>query len=269
LLPAPTPARWTAIPSHEGIVAPLNDEVEEKKMKKLALSVIVLVALALLVIACGGAAPTPTPPAAADILKAASTAMDGVDSVHIDMTMQMTMTTQGMTLQIPLTLVGDMKNPDRFKGTMKMEMMGQSVVADMIVISPTTYISESTTGAWQTTTAEEAGLPVDPSSISGINPDDIEGLALVGEETVDGRPAYHLTGTVKTAPLGLQESLGAGGDVNLKADYWIDKENSYMLKSTVGGDIAITGEMEATINMSMLMVFSNYNEPVTIEPPQL
>ena len=236
-------------------------------MKKLALSVIVLVALALLVIACGGAAPTPTPLAPADILKAASTAMEDVDSVHIDMTMQMTMTTQGMTLQIPLTLAGDMQNPDRFKGTMTMEMMGQSVVADMIVISPTTYISESTTGTWQTTTAEEAGLPLDPNSISGVNPEDIEGLALVGEETVDGRLAYHLTGTVKAAPLGLQESLGAGGDVNLKADYWVDKENSRMLKTTVSGDIAITGEMEATINLSMVMLFSNFNAPVTIEAP--
>jgi hypothetical protein len=241
-------------------------------MKKLILPATVLVAIALLVIACGGptATPvptaTPTPPPVEEILKGAATAMEEVDSVHIDMTMQMTMTTQGMTLQIPLTLVGDMQNPDRFKGTMAMDMMGQSVRADMVVISPTTYISESTTGSWQTTTAEEAGLPINPSSISGINPDDIEGLTMVGEETIDGRAAYHLTGTVKAAPLGLQESLGAG-NVNLKADYWIDKENSYMLKSVVGGDIAMTGEIEATINMSMVMLFSNYNAPVTIEAP--
>ena len=242
-------------------------------MKKLALPLVVLVAITLLVIACGGptATPvptaTPTPPPAVEILKAASVAMEEVDSVHIDMTMQMTMTTQGMTLQIPMTLVGDMQNPDRFKGTLAMEMMNQSIRADMVVISPTTYISESTTGEWQTTTAEEAGIPVNPSSISGVNPDDVEGLALVGEETIDGRPAYHLTGTVKAAPLGLQESLGASGDVNLKADYWIDKENSYMLKSTVSGDIAITGEVEANVNLSMLMLFTNYNAPVTIEAP--
>lgn len=238
-------------------------------MKKFILPVIVLVALALFVVACGDSEPTatPTPPPAADILQAASTAMEEADSVHIDMTMQMTMTTQGMTLQIPLTLKGDMQNPDRFKGRMTMDMMGQSVIADMVVISPTTYISESTTGEWQTTTAEEAGLPVDTNSISGVKPEDVENLTLVGEETVDGRPAYHLTGVVKAAPLGLSESLGAGGDVNLKADYWIDKENSYMLKSTVSGDIAITGDMEANVNLVMLMLFSNFNAPVTIEAP--
>ena len=55
--------------------------------------------------------------------------------------------------------------------------------------------------------------------------------------------------------------------LNLKADYWIDKENSYMLKSTVSGDIAITGEMEATINLSMVMLFTDFNKPVTIEAP--
>jgi hypothetical protein len=236
-------------------------------MKKFALPVIGLVALALLVLACGGPAPTPTPQPPADILNAATAAMDKVDSVHIDMTLQMTMTAQGMTLNIPMTLAGDAQNPDRFKGTLTMEMMGQSIKADMIVISPTTYISESTTGEWQTTTAEEAGFPLDPSSISGVNPEDIEGLAFVGEETVAGRAAYHLTGTVKTAPLGLQESLGAGGDVNLKADYWIDKENSQILKSTVSGDFEITGDTAATVNLSMVMLFSDYNKPVTIEAP--
>jgi hypothetical protein len=242
-------------------------KTEEKKMKRLALPVIVLIALALFVIACGGPAATPTPPPAADILNAATVAMDKVDSVHIDMTMQMTMTAQGMTLNIPMTLKGDMQNPDRFKGTLTMDMMGQSVKADMVVISPTTYISESTTAEWQTTTAEEAGIPFDPSEISGVKPEDIEGLAFVGEETVGDRPAYHLTGKVKSAPLGLQESLGAGDDVNLKADYWIDKENSYILKWTVSGDLAITGDIEATINLSMVMLFSNFGAPVTIEAP--
>ncbi len=236
-------------------------------MKKFALPVIVFVALALLVLACGGPEATPTPPPAADILTAATAAMEKVDSAHIDMTMQMTMTAQGMTLNIPITLKGDVQNPDRFKGTMSMDMMGQSVVADMVVISPTTYISESTTGEWQTTTAEEAGIPFDPSNVAGIKPEDIEDLTFVGEEVVDGRAAYHLTGTVKSAPLGLQESLGVGGDANLKADYWIDKENSYMLKSTVSGDIEITGDTAATVNLSMVMIFSDFNVPVTIEAP--
>jgi len=235
-------------------------------MKKLVLPVIVLVALALLVIACG-AAPTPTPPPAADILNAATAAMENLDSAHLDMTMAMTMTAQGMTLNIPITMAGDMQNPDRFKGTLAMEMMGQSIKADMVVISPTTYISESTTGEWQTTTAEEAGIPFDPSNLTGVDSEDVEGLALVGEETVDGRTVYHLTGTVKAAPLGLQESLGAGGDVSLKADYWIDKENNQILKSTVSGVIEITGDMAATVDLSMVILFTDYNKPVTIEAP--
>jgi len=236
-------------------------------MKKLALPLIVLAALALFVIACGGTEPTPTPPPPEEILKAATAAMEEVDSFHIDMTLAMTMTAQGMTLNIPMTLAGDVQNPDRFKGTLSMDMMGQSLVADMVVISPTTYISESTTGEWQTTTAEEAGIPFDPSNLTGVESEDVEGLALVGEETVDGRTVYHLTGTVKAAPLGLQESLGAGGDVSLKADYWIDRENNQILKSTVSGVIEITGDMAATVDLSMVILFTDYNKPVTIEAP--
>jgi hypothetical protein len=241
--------------------------MEEKVMKKLALPVIGLAALALLLLACGGSAATPTPPPPADILKAANTAMEKVDSVHIDMTLQMTMTAQGMTLNIPITLKGDMQNPDRFKGTMAMEAMGESLRADMVVISPTTYISESTTGKWQAMTAEEASLPVDPKGLTAFKPEDIEGLAFVGEEKIGDRPAYHLTGKVTAAPLGLEESLGAGSEVNLTADYWIDKETSYMLKATINGDMVMTGDLEANISMSMLMLFSDFNKPVTIEAP--
>jgi len=239
-------------------------------MKKLALPGIVLVALALFVLACGGPTATPTPPPAADILNAATAAMEKVNSAHLDMTMAMTMTAQGMTLNIPVTLAGDMQNPDRFKGSMTMSMMGQELKIDMVVIGDTTYVTDPTTGEWQTTTAEEAGVPFDPKELTaGVKPEDIEGLALVGEEKVGDRPAYHLTGKVTKAPLGLEESLGTGGDVNLTADYWIDKETNYTLKATVSGDMVITGDMEANINLAMTMLFSAFDVPVTIEAPEV
>ena len=239
-------------------------------MKKLALPIVILVALALFVLACGGPTATPTPPPAADILNAATAAMEKINSAHLDMTMAMTMTAQGMTLNIPMTLAGDMQNPDRFKGALSMSMMGQNINIEMIVIGEDTYVTDPTTGAWQAATAEEAGVPFDPKELTGgVKPEDLEGLALVGEEMVGDRPAYHLTGKVTKAPLGLEESLGAGGDVNLTADYWIDKETSYTLKTTVAGDMTITGEMEAAINMAMTMLFSAFNEPVTIEAPDV
>ncbi|MBN1136183.1 MAG: LppX_LprAFG lipoprotein [Anaerolineae bacterium] len=239
-------------------------------MKKLVLPIIVLVALALFVIACGGPEPTPTPPPPADILNAATAAMEKIDSAHLDMTMAMTMTAQGMTLNIPITMAGDMQNPDRFKGKMSMSMMGQSMNVDMVVIGDTTYVTDPTTGEWQVTTAEEAGVPFDPKELTGgVKPEDIEGLTFVGEEMVGDRPAYHLTGKVTKAPLGLEESLGAGGDVNLTADYWIDKETNYTLKTTVNGDLVITGDMEATINMAMTILFSAFDVPVTIEAPEV
>jgi len=239
-------------------------------MKKLALPIVILVALALFVLACGGPTATPTPPPAADILNAATAAMEKINSAHLDMTMVMTMTAQGMTLNIPVTLVGDMQNPDRFKGSMSMEMMGQSVNVDMIVIGDQTYVTDPSTGAWQATSAEEAGVPFDPKELTGgVKPEDLEGLTFVGEEMVGDRAAYHLTGKVTKAPLGLEESLGAGGDVDLTADYWIDKETSRTLKATVNGDMVITGEMEANITMAMTMLFSAFDVPVTIEAPEV
>jgi len=249
----------------------------EEKMKKLALPVIGLVTLALLVIACGSP-PTPTPPPPLDIFNAATEAAKEVDSVHYDMAAQVAITSEGTAMNMLMTLAGDIQTPDRFKGVMTMDMLGVSVKINMVMISDTIYMTDPTTGKWQTTPVDQAGLAFDPKEMTAFKVEDIEDLAFAGEEKVGDRSAYHLTGKVSSLPsymAGTFESLGVGGDVNLRADYWIDKETNLALKSTVVGDMTMitemadTADMSMTMAMSMTMLFSDYNKPVTIEPPEV
>ena len=239
-------------------------------MKKLVLPAISLVVLALLVIACGGAkaTPTPTPPPAVDILNAATEAMKEVDSLHMEMTAQMTMTMSGMTLAVPMTFKGDVQNPDRVKGTLTMEALDQKVSMEMIVISTTTYMRESPTAEWQVTPTDQSGAPFDPEEMAQLKPEDMKDLTFVGEEEVNGRPAYHVSGKVTSGLLNLEELLGEGGEAAFDADYWIDRETSYLLKALVAGNLVMTGETEATVDMWMTMSFTDYNKPVTIEAPE-
>jgi len=243
-------------------------------MTKLAPPVIGLVALTLLVIACG-APPTPTPPPPLDILNAATEAAKQVDSYHFDIKMQIIMTLTGMTLQVPITFEGDAQPPDRVKGTMTMSMMGQKIETTMILISPTIYTTDPDTGKWQVTTVEEAGLPLQIERMAGFEAKDMEDLTFVGEEKVGDRPAYHVTGRVTSLPFDIGEDLGIGVGVNMRADYWIDKETSLALKGTVTGDMTMaaeataTAEMSATASLSMTILLSDYDKPVTIEAPEV
>jgi len=245
-------------------------KMEERKMKKFVLPVISLVVIALLVIACGEpkGTPTPTPPPAVDILNAATKAMEEVDSLHMVMTVQMTMTMSGTEIVVPMTFEGDVQNPDRAKGTLAMEALGQKLNMEMIVISDTTYIRESPTAEWQVTPTEDSGSPFDPEEMAQLKPEDMKDLAFVAEEEVGGRPAYHVTGKVTSALLNLEGLLGEGSEAAFDADYWVDKENSYLLKARIAGNMVMTGETEATVDMWMTLLFSDYNKPVTIEAPE-
>lgn len=241
-------------------------------------AMVLLLALWLLA-ACGSTAapevatdtpvPSPTPMSAAAILTAAQEASKEADSFHVDMDMVMTMTMPAAGLatpmRIPITLVGDFQPPDRSQATVTMEMQGTSIDVDMVTISNTTYVKDPTTGVWGS--AAQSATPLSPEDLLSFKAEDIVGLTIVGEETIDGMRVYHLAGTT-TMPLELGEPLGeASGTVAV--DYWIEKETNYVRQAALLGEIPVTGEMTATIELSATMFLSDYGKAVTIEAPEV
>jgi ligand-binding sensor domain-containing protein len=194
------------------------------------------------------------------MLEAAFSALE-TDSYHFEMDMEMAVAEGGMTMEIPFTFTGDFQAPDRVQGTMSMSFLGMTIELEFITIGETAYTTNMETGEWEVSTEQVS--PFAPEDFTGIDPADIEDLALVGEETLDGTAVYHLTGTVSAQELG--DAMGeAQGE--LQVGYWIGVEDGRLRQNAVEGELSAEG---GTIDLIATTVYSDYGQSVTIEPPEL
>jgi len=138
----------------------------------------------------------------------------------------------------------------------------------MIVIGETSYLTDPETGEW--TISSDPATSFAPEEFTGLDPDRLEDLVLVGEETLDGVPVYYLKGTAPVEELRLgQLDLDVGVEGELQVEYWIGVEDNLLRKATINGELSVLGEEEATMQLSATALYSGFGEPVVIEPPEL
>jgi len=77
-----------------------------------------------------------------------------------------------------------------------------------------------------------------------------------------------VTGKVASCPVKLT-LIDQYDDIGCSVDYWIDRENNYLLKMSLAGNVVVTGETEGSFDISMTTTFSDYNKPVTTEAPDV
>ncbi|HEY42968.1 MAG TPA: LppX_LprAFG lipoprotein [Anaerolineae bacterium] len=224
---------------------------------------------------CGGAAvdptatptvpPSPTPLSATAILENSIAAMEELESYHFEMVMQMTFDSQGTTMEVPMTFIGDFKMPDRLRGEMTMEMFGSTIETEVIIIGETSYVKDPSSGEWQI--SSESATPFTPEDFIGLDQDDladIENLLLLGEEDLDGVSAYHMTGKLPAEVL--RAVLGeAEGDVKLA--YWIGIEDGWMRQVDIEMKLFEEGGDPEEINATISLKFSEFNKEIIIEAP--
>ncbi len=204
--------------------------------------------------------PSPTPPSPQALLETAFTALDE-DSCHIDMEMQMTATEGGFTMEIPMTFSMDLQPPDRAQATLSMSILGMTAEVDTITIGETIYATNMDTGEWEISPDQIA--PFDPREFTAFDPAEIEDLTVVGEETLDGTPVYHLRGKASAEQLG-DEIAGTEGGLQL--EYWIAVEDSRLRQLMMEGELSEEG---TTIGLTATATYSGYGQAVTIEPPEI
>jgi hypothetical protein len=110
----------------------------------------------LILVGCGGTAveptitptipPSPTPLSPEAILEITATSMDDLESCHFEMVVHMTNFSGGATVESPLFFSGDFKAPDHFQGELIMDMLGQSIEVEVIMIGEVFYITDPTSG---------------------------------------------------------------------------------------------------------------------------
>ena len=193
--------------------------------------------------------------------------MAGVDSFHFEMDMRIGIESEGLSLDVPVTFVGDIQAPDRVQGALSMTPFGIVTIEYQVInIGDTTYQTDPQTGEWEVTTSPAVPF-TDPSDFLASKPSDFLDLVLLGEETLDGVRVYHLSGTMSPEAFG-----GIQGD--LVADIWTGVEDSLVRQIAVKGVVQIEGggllpEGGGNATVDMTVKFSDYGKPVSIEAPQV
>jgi hypothetical protein len=185
-------------------------------------------------------------------------------------------TTSGETKLMDILTIdsveGDVRRPYDFLTTVDASLFMGSITLSAIGLDGNISVQDptSTSGDW-------IDLGGDASTLSMLNPDVLflqavgllHDVKLEGDEDFDGTPAQKVSGTVN-----LGDSLDFGGDAESSAEsvvatdpvdvtVWIDAENHILGAEFVGAVLAVEDP-----NVTRLITFSAFNEPVTIEKPQ-
>jgi cyclophilin family peptidyl-prolyl cis-trans isomerase len=203
----------------------------------------------------------------------AADAMAEVASFHFDMDSSLSIESEGTSFDIPITMQGDYLAPDRSQGSVSLSIVFFTIESQFITIGDTTYVTDPDTGEWSIGQAPDL-LFADPRDFADPdflkNTDDFAELALIGAELLDGVEAYHITGIV----------VDEGSDGEFAIDIWIGVEDNLISQVILSGAFQVdegeadTGDLLGDLGSGDAMfeatlTFSAYDEPVSIEAPEV
>ncbi|RSM47032.1 LppX_LprAFG lipoprotein [Amycolatopsis balhimycina DSM 5908] len=196
-------------------------------------------------------------PDAGALLKDSATAAGGITSTHF--TLKVNGTVPGLSVH---SLDGDLTkaNGGGAKGTGTLELMGQVVDAQFVLVNGSLYI-KGPTGGFQRIPAVLSSSIYDPSAI--LDPQrgipkvlsSVQGPKTAGKEDVDGTPTYRVTGTV---PKDALAALVPGVSSDANATFWLRQD---------GGHLPVKASLGYQGGASVDVTLSDVDKPVTVTAP--
>jgi lipoprotein LprG len=196
-------------------------------------------------------------PDAGALLKDSAQAASGVTSTHF--TLKVNGTVPGLSVH---SLDGDLTkaNGGGAKGTGTLELMGQVVDAQFVLVNGSLYI-KGPTGGFQQIPATLSSSIYDPSAI--LDPQRgipkvlsaVQGPKTDGKEDVDGTPTYRVTGTV---PKDALAALVPGASSDANATLWLRQD---------GGHLPVKASLGYPGGASVDVTLSDVDKPVTVTAP--
>jgi hypothetical protein len=161
---------------------------------------------------------------------------------------------------------GDLARPESAKATATIQGGFIPFDVEIVTIGDDAWVTNFITGDWE---AAPAGFDFNPAllfseteGLSAVLLNDLREAELLGIENIDGRRARHITGLVSEDDI---EDLVAGallGD-DIRVDVWMDEETDEVLR------LRITEPETEDDPTAWIMNFSDHNEPVEIEAPDI
>ncbi len=205
-------------------------------------------------------------PDADELLRDSAAAMAAVESFHFNVSGDLTASSQGAEIQVPISYIGDVETPDRTQGNLSLSVIVFVLEMDIITIGDVNYTSNQQAGEWEVS-SDSVGIP-NPADFARGGTPAVSEATYLGVEQRDSEDLYHLTGVAHLALVS-----GAGDDA--PADIWIGVDDLLIrevaLEAPVDldalgfalGSVGLGGDGSAAISIKL----SDYGKPVKIEAP--
>lgn len=203
-----------------------------------------------------------------EIIEKAIAAQSELKSVELRMENEMELKSPVETRSATISYKGSFERPDKWS----LVIQANGVKSEVIVIGEDTYIKTPGSTTWEKRKADVLGG--DSSSDDIINLDYLDAASDI--RLVDQKGGkYHLEFNLDVAAnaalfnvAGVTEfdrSLVKGKKAQM--EMWIQKETYYVEEARLSFSRSPSGEESGGIRVKMEMRFSDFNEPVSIEPP--
>ncbi|MEJ2737166.1 MAG: LppX_LprAFG lipoprotein [Anaerolineae bacterium] len=205
------------------------------------------------------------PPSSADaILQRMLDTMKGIDTWRVEAEGEMTAQLRDLNLEVPVSYAGQFQAPDRLEGTVAMKFIGVTLKKDMVLLGSTMEVVTQESGEGEATVAPAGMFSL--LDFVGFEPAAIRDLALTGEETLDGKPAYHLRGNLLAEPMEVaQEGTELQLEGEVQFEVWIGVDDNLPHLGTVQGSLTASGSVPGTLTVASTATFSEFGQPVTSE----
>jgi outer membrane lipoprotein-sorting protein len=224
-----------------------------------------LAAVALLAITFLTGCGTPAAGTPSQIMKKAIAAQGRLKSVRIDLNTDMEIAAPGDNRSNSISYKGSYEKPDRWKLTVR----SAGTRAEIIIIGDRTWMkSRDSTGWVEKTTSAKA---------EGAAPGDVVASTYLKSarniELVDQKDdMYHLRFDLNLLDFarahnisGLDPSLFKGKEAQMEV--WVRQKDLYLDSAKMEFAAHFAAPLNTDVKMSNEIEFSNFNEPVSIEPP--
>lgn len=224
-----------------------------------ALALLSVLVLVLAMTACGEA-----PPSAATVLKNAQTKFDQTKSFHFTLTASHL----GDKDPLPITsATGDVERPDKLSASATVVTAGFTVNEKLIVIGQQEWITNPLTGAWEADN-DFSGFATIFDAQKGV------GAILVAlqqpatpqSSKANNVPCWKITGSAPASALAGVVGTGATATAtqSVPTTVCIGQQDNELYSVTLAGPITDTDTAQTTRTFTL----SNFDQPVTIQPPQ-
>lgn len=236
-------------------------------------TVISLLGFALFLVGCATANPTPPPPTATPLPTAAELVTQGASRLQTLAGFSFTIAHSGPPAYLdPAGVIalreatGSYVAPDRAQALVTAATPGFVTQIEVISIAATQWQTNVLTGEWEELPPNwgfnPAALFDGELGLQSILVNDVSDLVLVGEETLNEVPLYHVTGTAVADNLFLLTG-GLIGPAPVTVDLWVDSGSGDIHRIIVT-EPAASADAEPSI---WTVDFSNFGATVAIEPP--